>query len=204
MCRVGVYVDGFNLYNGIHEAYGRTYLWLDVVALSHMMLAPGQELASVAYFTARVRRHREGRLRQVTYLEALAAHRTDLRIVEGRFQQQSRACRVCGIRWTTHQEKETDVNIAVSLVEDAAFGRYDVALLISGDSDLCPAIRAVQRVQPGVRVVSVFRPLRRSDPLARVADGVYSIGRDKLRRAQLPVTITTGAGIKLTRPPYWS
>jgi uncharacterized LabA/DUF88 family protein len=51
-------------------------------------------------------------------------------------------------RWTIYEEKETDVSLAVSLLEDAAMDRYDVALLFSADSDLCPAVRAVRRVRP--------------------------------------------------------
>ena len=30
MHRVRVYIDGFNLYYGMHPAHGRQYLWLDL------------------------------------------------------------------------------------------------------------------------------------------------------------------------------
>jgi hypothetical protein len=29
MHRVRVYIDGFNLYHGMHTVFGRQYLWLD-------------------------------------------------------------------------------------------------------------------------------------------------------------------------------
>jgi hypothetical protein len=38
--RVAVFVDGFNLYHGMHEAFGRKYLWLDLQALSLSLLKP--------------------------------------------------------------------------------------------------------------------------------------------------------------------
>lgn len=32
MATVIAYVDGFNLYHGLHDKYGRRYLWLDTSA----------------------------------------------------------------------------------------------------------------------------------------------------------------------------
>ena len=35
--RLLVYVDGFNLYHGMHDEYGHKYLWLDVVKLARAL-----------------------------------------------------------------------------------------------------------------------------------------------------------------------
>jgi uncharacterized LabA/DUF88 family protein len=201
--RVRAYVDGFNLYFGLKAQFGRTYHWHDLEALIDSLLRPDQELERVRYFTARVRDLTTSRHRQDTYLQALAAHCQLLDIIEGRFQRKTCKCFACRAQWTTYEEKETDVNLAVALVEDAALDRFDVALIISADSDLCPAIRAVRRVRPNSKVIAVFPPKRHSDELRRTADAVYWLGRDKLHRSQLPAEITTGAGIKLSRPAYW-
>jgi hypothetical protein len=64
----------------------------------------------------------DGRHRQDTYLQALAVRSTRLDIVEGRFQLKRIQCRTCGASRVGYEEKETDVSIAVSLVEDAATG----------------------------------------------------------------------------------
>jgi uncharacterized LabA/DUF88 family protein len=197
-------VDGFNLYHGMHTAFGRAFLWLDLEVLARSLLRADQRLDRVKYFTARVRRTGDGRFRQVTYLETLTAHCRLLDIVEGRFQEKTCMCFSCRARWTTYEEKESDVSLAVSLVEDAALDRFDHALIISADSDLCPAIRAVRRVRPGSRVVAVFPPRRHSDELRRVADAVYWLGRDKLARAQLPAKVVTAGGIELNRPGHWA
>jgi uncharacterized LabA/DUF88 family protein len=198
-----VYVDGFNLYHGMHAAFGRAYLWLDLETLAGSLLRGHQQLHRVGYFTARVRRNDDSRLRQLAYLEALAAHCERLDIVEGRFQEKTSMCFACRAQWITYEEKESDVSLAVSLVEDAALDRFDTALIVSADSDLCPAIRAVRRVRPGSRVVAVFPPRRHSDELKRVADAVYWLGRDKLNRSQLPVKVVTAGGIELVRPEHW-
>ena len=61
MNRVVAYVDGFNLYFGLKEGYGRRYHWLDLQRLVADLLRPDQELREVQYFTARVRDEPEAR-----------------------------------------------------------------------------------------------------------------------------------------------
>ena len=146
--RVVAYVDGFNLYFGLKADHGRRYLWLDLQSLVQRLLLANQELREVWYFTARVRDSPAAEARQAVYLDALATYCSKVRRVEGRFQERTRSCWECGAHWIGYEEKETDVNIAVALVEDAVQDAYDTALLISGDSDLRPAIAAVRRVRP--------------------------------------------------------
>lgn len=203
MARVRAYIDGFNLYFGLRAKFGRSYHWLDVQELVRSMLRPGQELDQIQFFTALIRDPTQSRHRQDTYLQALSARCGLLRIIEGRFQRKICMCFACRARWITYEEKETDVNIAVALVEDAALDRFDIALIISADSDLCPAIRAVRRIRPDSRIVAIFPPSRHSDELRRTADAVYWLGRDKLSKAQLPAEVVTPDGIKLSRPAYW-
>jgi len=194
--RVRVYIDGFNLYYGMHTAFGRQYLWLDLEALASGLLLPGERLDRVCYFTARVRNNLTSEQNQNTYLKALTARSASVKVVEGRFQQQTLRCRACGAARITHEEKETDVSIAVALVEDAARSAYDRALIISGDSDLCPAVRAAKRLQPTRR--------RQSDPLRAATDGILRISRSMLRQAQLPGKMINADGIVLERPAYWN
>lgn len=61
----------------------------------------------------------------------------------GHFKEKHRRCSSCGATWIGHEEKETDVAIAVTLVADAFTDAYDRALIISADSDLGPAIATV-------------------------------------------------------------
>jgi uncharacterized LabA/DUF88 family protein len=155
-------------------------------------------------FTARVRNNLASEQHQNTYLQALAARSACLTVVEGWFQQQAVRCRACGTARVTHEEKETDVSIAVTMVEDAARSAYDRALVVSGDRDLCPAVRAAKRLQPARRIVAVFPPRRQSDPLRAATDGVLRVSRSMLRQAQLPPKVVNGDGIVLERPAYWS
>ena len=120
--RIGVYIDGFNLYFGLKAEHGRKYLWLDLQTLVEGLLLPNQILSEVQYFTAHVRGDPDGERRQGAYLDALASHCQKVRRIDGRFQEKTRGCRNCGARWTSYEEKETDVNISVALIEGAALG----------------------------------------------------------------------------------
>jgi uncharacterized LabA/DUF88 family protein len=133
---------------GVKVTHGRKYLWLDLQALAASLLLPGQTLERVTYFTARVRNAPDSEQRQSDYLNALVHHGPLVTVVDGRFQEKHRQCRTCGDTWTVYEEKETDVNIATRLIGDAVRDRYNTAVLVSADSGLCPAIRALKRLRP--------------------------------------------------------
>ena len=202
MTEVLAYIDGFNLYHGLREKHGRRYLWLDLEMLVRRLLRQGQVLSGVKYFTASVRNDPPALARQNAYIGALRTA-TSVEVVRGRFQEKRVSCRSCRTTWTTYAEKETDVNIAVTLVEDSALQRYDTALVVSADSDLCPAVRSAKRLHSASNIVVAFPPKRHSDELKKAADGAFTIGDAVIRQSQLPGTVTDGRGAVYTRPPTW-
>ncbi|MFL1587059.1 NYN domain-containing protein, partial [Stutzerimonas stutzeri] len=80
-----------------------------------------------------------GTSRQNRYIDALTA-RGGVSIDYGHFLSRPARCRSCGAKWQRNEEKKTDVNIAVRLLEDAFDDLFDVAIIVSGDSDLAPPI----------------------------------------------------------------
>jgi uncharacterized LabA/DUF88 family protein len=200
-----VYVDGFNLYHGLHEKYGRRFLWLDLAKLARD-LRPRDQLVKVKYFTASVLDDPDAKSRQDTYLQALAAHcGARIEIVMGRYQKKQKECRRCGSTWTHYEEKETDVNIAVGLVADVARGAATSAMLISADSDLSPAVKTAQRLSPSTHIMCAFPPRRFSYELQRLMPSSFTIGRGRISDAQLPDIVTDPAtGHVLQRPRKWS
>lgn len=198
---VAAYVDGFNLYNGMHDARGRRGLWLDLESLLGSFLSANQKLVAVHYFTALVKG--SGQERQQTYLDALQAHGGVTRTHVGRFQRKSIKCRKCQQSFESHEEKESDVSFGVQMVEDAAQGVCQQALIVSGDSDMMPAIRSVRRISPGTRIVAVFPPRRSSYDLQQSADATLHIWDKVPERHQLPNTVSFPTGTTVTRPSYW-
>ncbi len=203
MDNVAVYIDGFNLYHGLKSKSSRKFLWLDVSAVAERLLRPGQQLVAVRYFTASVRNDPPAQARQNAYIGALRAA-TNVEVVLGRFQAKDRICFGCDSTWRTYEEKETDVSIAVAMLEDGINEVFDTALLVSADSDLCPAVRALGRLRPHKRVVAVFPPHRRSDALRRAVHASFTLGDAIIRQSQLPTTVTDASGTVYERPPRWA
>lgn len=200
---MGVYVDGFNLYHGVHDWSGRRLLWLDLVKLAQS-LRPTYKLTSLHYFTAPVLNDPGAASRQGVYQEALRAHNPGLvRITQGRYQAKTYTCRNCGNKHRTYEEKETDVSIAANLVADAARRFFDAALIISADSDLIPAIKAARSLHPQLFIVAAFPPKRNSDEVKRLLPSSFHIGRAKIRDAQLPDIVTAADGRTYQRPAKW-
>ncbi|WP_065497246.1 NYN domain-containing protein [Burkholderia sp. CCA53] len=204
MTRVMAYVDGFNLYFGLKAAGFKRYYWLDVAALANNLLRPGQRLVTTHYFTARIRdngRNAADQKRQNDYLEALAAQGVQCQF--GHYLDKRRQCYTCQATWMDYEEKMTDVNIAIQLMVDAFDDAFDMALVISGDSDLTTPIRRVRERFPLKRVIVAFPPKRHSKALMQCANGHLAISESKLRASQLPEQLVKPDGYVLARPAIW-
>ena len=197
--RVSVYIDGFNLYFGLNDKGWRRYLWLDIPALATHLLKPHQSLVGVKYFTTRVGAPAESVRRQTVFLDALGV-RGGVEIVYGNFIYNNDGCDGCGRTWTRREEKQTDVNLAVHMMRDAHDDIFDTALLISGDSDLVPAVKEVRRIPPGRRVVAIWPPERRSTDLCNASSASMALGRGALVACQLPAIVSDPSGYALCQP----
>jgi len=203
LATVIAYIDGFNLYHGLRAKYQHRYLWLDLQRLVQR-IRPADDILAVRYFTALVRDDRPALARQEDYLSALTAHsRGAVDVILGRYQARRHACRQCGATWTSYEEKETDVNIAVSLVADAAAAASRLALIVSADSDLCPAIRTARALNRARGMIAAFPPSRSSFEIRSLIPGAFTVAAADLRNSLLPETVTGPAGQVYKRPGKW-
>lgn len=198
--RVVVYIDGFNLYFGMTSAYPDVK-WLNVELLAQNLLKPHQTLVAVKYFTSRVSNNPAKEKRQRVYLEALET--TGTSIIYGHYKSKPKSCLRCHHTWSDHEEKMTDVNIAVQMLTDALDDIYDTAMLISGDSDLVPPILAVHSRFPQKRVMVAFPPNRHNQSVKNASKGNLIIGRATLKKSQFPHAITLKNGYVLRKPSEW-
>ena len=199
--RVIAYIDGFNLYFGMREAGFDQCRWLNVKKLIESLLQPNQELVGVKYYTSRVSNNPDKQKRQSTYLDALTS--IGVEIFYGNYQDNNLECKRCGNVWKSAKEKMTDVNIATAIIVDAFKEEYDMAMLISGDSDLTPPIREVHSLFKKRRVFVAFPPKRHNSSMAIVAKGSLTIGRKKLVDAQFDDEVISKTGYKLKKPTDW-
>lgn len=204
--RVVTYIDGFNLFHGLKDKGWKRYYWLDPCKLAHSLIPSnrGMTLEEVHYFTAPVLQGRDKNAarRQQIYLEALATL-PQLTIHKGKWVNKTVKCRTCGATWKKPEEKMSDVNIAVKLVEGAYENCFDTAFLISADSDLSAPIRTIRERFPGKEVRVAFPPKRNSSDLADIAHVHFRIGKKKVQSSQLPDEVTNEDGYVLKRPVTW-
>jgi len=197
------YIDGFNLYHGLRSKGWRKHYWLDLWALAERFLLKGQTLAEVVYCTTLIKNDPPGQQRQLNFIDALKAHRPGIKVVYGHYLAKEMKCFGCGKTYTRHEEKMTDVNIACHMLTDAMDNRFDVALVLSGDSDLVPPVRTVRQRWPQKRVIAVFPPGRYSDALKKACHGHTWVGEGKLKQSLLPDPVPLAAGRVAKRPPGW-
>jgi len=202
MQRVIAYVDGFNLYFGLKEEGWRRFYWLNIQRLVQNLLKYNQQLIMTKYFTARVIGASDKEKRQSTFIEALETL-SDFEIFYGKYQLNPRYCRNCGFQDKVPNEKMTDVQIAVEMLSDAFKDKFDVALLVSADSDLTPPIRSIKQIFPHKRIVVAFPPARYSTELTNVVDAYLHIGRRMFARSVFPDRIKKADGFILQCPVAW-
>ena len=206
--RAHVYIDGFNFYYGMVK--DGPYKWLDFEKY-FTLLRQHDQILKILYFTALIDGPR--RINQDTYLRALRTLPT-LEIILGKFMKKNVTCQVpqCtyqGSRvFATAEEKGTDVNIAVRMIDDAYNNRCDNFILVSGDSDLAPVLVMIKRVFPDKRVI-VYVPATALKKAARhsklLADKAYKYGflpEALLSKAQFPAVMHDSKG-PFNKPASW-
>jgi uncharacterized LabA/DUF88 family protein len=169
-------------------------------ALSHRLILPKSEkVQSIFYFSAFAHWLPAKMARHEIYVKALEAR--GVTCVLGHFKNKDRRCPSCGYTWTGHEEKETDVSIGISLLNDAYKQRYDKAYLVTRDSDLMPAVRMVRTEFPAKQIVAVAPPLMgHSNDLITVCHSKQKISPAQVRACLLPEKLQHSDGTIIIRP----
>ena len=209
MMQTIIYVDGFNLYYGAVK--GTPYKWLNILKLCQLLL-PKNQIVKIKYFTARVTARTndpDKPNRQQIYLRALRTI-PDLEIIYGHFLEHEVMMPLANPRSGSSkftkviktEEKGSDVNIAAHMVNDGHNGRYQVAVIVSNDSDLVEPIRIVrQELKLPVGVLNPI-PAHPSHELQKFASFVKPIRKGVLSVSQFPAHMKDTKG-NFTKPPTW-
>lgn len=191
--RVSVYVDGFNLYHALDDLGENHLKWLDLWALSETLIRTGETVTTVKYFSAYATWMPASYRRHQRYVAALEAR--GIQFIEGRFKEKPMQCKSCKVRYTAHEEKETDVNIGVHLMADGLKDRFDRALVISADTDLNEAVTLAKAEAAGKQIDIVAPPRRKG----RNSVALFEVTVGRLRRSLLPAQLVS-AGKIIIRP----
>lgn len=200
--RVISFIDGFNLYHAIHRLNRPELKWINLTNLSKVFIKPTtEELIKVIHFSAYVHHISESvQKRQRAYIKALDMVGT--RTILGHFKKKHRKCPNCQHTWIGHEEKETDVNIALFLLDSATQNEFDRAIVISNDSDLAPAIKMVRQRFPNKKITTIAPPNSfHSNELIKASSEKSKIRVQHLERNLLPELLTDPSkNISVTRP----
>lgn len=207
MARVIGFVDGFNLYHSLvqldqhgNQPYAK-YRWLDYWSLVQCFVGSHDTLEAVYYFTAYVEWDKAKKRRHLDFVSVQRDR--GVTVVLGKFRLVQRTCRICKQIFDTYEEKRTDVNIAITMLQLAFANAYDKAILISADSDLIPAIEAVKSIRPSIKITVVVPLGRKAKALSSVSDYFKHLKVSHLKRSLLPSIVTLSNGRQVKCPAGW-
>jgi uncharacterized LabA/DUF88 family protein len=224
-----VYVDGYNLFYGCLKHTRDKWLDLHKLFAGQILRAqcPEAELVSIKYFTAPIKakvasQGDQAMAAQQNYHRALELlYPNNIEIIHGYYSLEK--AKLLAYRQPpdkTHrvdvwklEEKQTDVNIALTAYRDAVSGRAQQLVFVSNDTDIEPALKAIRDDMANACRIGVIIPMRkpkdentRRPPnrcLSDQADWTRSyITDDELTGSHLPEVIPTTKK-PIRKPDYW-
>jgi len=144
MIKVGIFFDGKSFYHGYEDGEAASRR-VDFKKLADWLVGQvgGTQLFGAFYYTGV---DSEGD----TSSAGLSQFLSNLERVPGYFVRRlarrsaTHHCENCGATHRFSREREVDTSIVADLVRYAAVGAYDVAIVVSGDTDLVPGAEAVR------------------------------------------------------------
>jgi uncharacterized LabA/DUF88 family protein len=192
-------IDGFNFYHSVKPISNRL-LWFDYAAYCRHFLRSSDILHSIIYFTALAFWRQNAVKRHQVFIQACIAKGLD--VVMGKFKEKFSPCPHCQQNIIRHEEKATDVNIALFAYR-LAICEMEQIIIVTGDTDLIPAITMIKSDFQHVKVGLVF-PFRRDNrELEKVADFYHKTRKEILPLFRLPDQIQKTNGKIITCPPQW-
>ena len=189
--RAIVYIDGYNLYHAIDDLKDDSLKWLDLRKLAESMLRDGEILHQVIYFTAYATHFPDAYKRHRAYVEALKEER--VKVVFGKFKKKFPRCSACKARYPAHEEKETDVNIAIHLVRDTLQDSFDRAIIVSADTDMKSAVEMARGLS-GTKLIDVVAPPGRKK-FARQLNPLFELTKGRIAECRLKSKYQRGGEI---------
>lgn len=207
--RTTIYVDGFNLYYGCLK--NSPYKWLNLKSLFSNLLDPSHEIVKIKYYTAHISSrsgNNDSMLRQKYYLQAIQKYIPELEIYYGHYLTHQITAKVVNpppdfIKVYKTEEKGSDVNLALHILNDAWLNEYDCAVVVSNDSDLAESLRLVKSQNNktiGLIFPNTNSKRKPSRELAQYANFIKHIRINVLSKSLLPENIP-GTGIH--KPKEW-
>jgi uncharacterized LabA/DUF88 family protein len=204
-----IYVDGFNLYYGcLRKTF---FKWLDLKALFSNLLDSSHQITKIKYYTAHISSRNENNTsqqRQKYYLQALTQYIPEIEIFYGHYLTHEITAKVVTpppdfIKVYKTEEKGSDVNLALHVLNDAWLNNYDCAVIVSNDSDLAESLKLV-KTQHKKKIGLIFPTCdinrKPSRELLQHVNFVKHVRKGILKKSQFPDQIPNS---KIYKPIGW-
>lgn len=196
------------------KLFWKKYYRLDYKKLSNLFIWHNEKLVKVVYFTAYFFKDKSWVQRHKTYVKALN-HLWIIPIfwkyqeVEKTFKNKNWTNiisyilnsfidnllnslwkeKIFGIPnkiiYKNFEEKRTDVNIAINILQDGLDNIYDKCFIISWDSDITPAIKSIKKRYPEKEFIALLPPGAKAHTMQGICDQSIEITEDNLIDSQL-------------------
>lgn len=214
MNRTAFLIDGFNLYHSVKNAStdlglnGQGTRWLNIYSMCRSYLSAignNAQIASIYYFSA-LARHIEAYkpdvvARHKLFIECLES--TGVLVELARFKKKSILCDHCNQRIKRYEEKETDVAVAAKLLELLFLDQCDTVALVTGDTDIVPAVKVAQKLFPQKSIAFLLPYKRHNQELVRLVPMHFEIRKETYARHQFADPYLTPTGKMLNKPSGW-
>lgn len=101
------------------------------------------------------------------------------------------------------RKRKQDVTIAMKVVEIFINNVCDTAVIVSGDTDLSPAVRKCLTLFPDKKIIFAFPYARKNKELALLAPGSFSISKKQYIKYQFPNPVVLQDGRRIYKPDSW-
>lgn len=214
MIRTSFLIDGFNLYHSVKTAShdlslaGGGTRWLDIRSMCESylhLIDTTAQLSEIYYFSA-LAKHLEMRKPDVT-----VRHQTYIHCLEDsgvivelhRFKKSLTVCKKCNQTFNRREEKETDVAMATRMLEILFLDKCDVIVLVTGDTDIVPAVKTAQRLFPKKEIVFMMPYKRHNNELAKLVSRHFDISSGNYTKHQFSDPYVTKKKKQISKPSAW-
>lgn len=214
--RVVVFIDGFNLYHAVQNNFSPRYKWCNLRKLVTQFIDVETDVIKQIYFFTAYCTWDKGKLkRHKDYVKILREY-CGVYSVFGKYRRVKRGFSrpmpifkivprflkplIQKLTYLTYEEKETDVNMALKIVELGFLNQYDHAIILSGDSDLIGAIKTIRRNFPDKKFTNLLPIKAKGWILQKASDNRHQIEASHFHNALLPDEITLRSGEIIQMP----
>jgi uncharacterized LabA/DUF88 family protein len=149
-----IFIDGQNLFYGCKSFQAGFHYDVDKLVDVLKNIEPDRELIEVCYYGSLIPNDPNIKGDDIRFAKQQAFYemlKYKFRTFIKSAKSTQTTCRLCGGTYPEHKEKGIDVALATDYLIYGLTNEYDVAIIVSGDSDLAPVMRKLRDRRPSMR-----------------------------------------------------